>query len=213
MRLYLSSFRIGNHPQEFVRLVGSNKKVAIIMNARDDRNTLERTEKLKEEVADLTKLGFSCEELDLRDYFGKRAELTELLSTFGALWVRGGNTFILKRAFEESGFDEIIKKMLMEDSIVYAGYSAGVVILAPSMHGLEIVDDPNIVPEGYKKEFDWTSLGLIPYAVAVHYKSPHPESLLVDTEVEYYKTHNIPYKILRDGEVILIEEKEEKYLQ
>lgn len=212
MRLYLSSYRIGNYGSELVRLVGTGAHVAVIMNAGDYKLEPERGESLQKEIDDLQALGFITKEIDLRNFFGKKEELKKTLEKFDLVYVRGGNTFILKRAFEASGFDSIIIQMLKDDSIVYSGYSAGVVILAPSMHGLEIVDDPNIVPEGYEKEFSWNGLGILPYSVAVHYKSDHPESAGVDQEIEYCINNNIPYKTLRDGEVIVIEGDKETLL-
>ena len=37
-----------------------------------------------------------------------------------------------------------------------------------------------------------------------HYKSDHPESEDIDKEVEYCDKNNIPYKTLRDGEVMIL---------
>ncbi len=205
MRLYLSSYKFGNFTDELLKLVGNNKKVAVIGNSRDWSQDRERAEKgLREQIQTLNSFGFSAEKLDLKKYFGKKEALKEYLSTFGLVWVLGGNTFVLKRAYEQSGFDLIIKEMLAKDKIVYGGYSAGVVILSPSMKGLEIVDDPNIVPERYAPEFSWDGLGLVDYNIAVHYRSDHPESAAVETEIEYLEKNKIPYKTLRDGEVIVI---------
>ncbi len=213
MRLYLSSYKFGNFTDELVKLVGNNKKVAIIGNSRDWSEDRERAAKgLQEQIKTLELLGFSAEELDLRKYFSKREELKKYLFQFGLVWVLGGNTFVLKRAYEQSGFNLIIKEMLVKDEIVYGGYSAGVVILSPSMKGLEIVDDPNIVPEGYAPEFSWDGLGLVNYSIAVHYRSDHPESALVEKEVEYLEKNKIPYKTLKDGEVIVINGFEEHLL-
>lgn len=213
MKLYLSSYKFGNFTDELIKLVGDNKKAAVIGNARDWSDDKERAEKgLQEQMKTLESLGFSAEELDLRKYFGKSEALKKYLSQFGLVWVLGGNTFVLKRAYEQSGFDLIIKEMIMKDKIVYGGYSAGVVILSPSMKGLEIVDDPNIVPEGYASEFSWDGLGVVNYSIAVHYRSNHPESASVEKEVEYLEKNKIPYKTLRDGEVILIDGKTERVL-
>src|SRR3989344_882968 len=35
MRLYLSSFKIGNHPEKLVELTGSSKNAVVILNALD----------------------------------------------------------------------------------------------------------------------------------------------------------------------------------
>lgn len=205
MKLYLSSYRLGDEPQKLVPLLSSNKKAAVIMNATDDDPDEIRKEKLEREFADLRPLGIEPEEIDLREYFGKKEELFEKLSEFGMVWIRGGNTFMLMRAFVYSGFDEFIKSKVSDKDFVYAGYSAGVCILAPSLKGLDIVDDPHLVPKGYKEEVTWEGLGLLPYALAPHYKSDHPESAGVDQEIAYMEAHNIPHKTLRDGEVIVEE--------
>lgn len=153
MKMYLSSFRLGDNPQQLVDLIGNNKKVAVIANSIDFGNDPERRKAgVQREIDDLTKLGLNPEELDLRNYFGKPQELSKKLSEFGTLWVRGGNTFILRRAFKESGMDEWLKSQKDNKELVYAGYSAGVCVLSPTLKGLELVDDPNIVSEGYSKE-------------------------------------------------------------
>jgi len=210
MRLYLSSYKIGNKPEELVRLVGNeNKKVAIINNAIDYTNAESRLESLTKQLESISSLGFIPEEVDLRNYFNKEKELQEKISEFGMVWVRGGNTFLLRRAFRQSGFDKIIKEMLEKDAIVYGGYSAGICILSPTLKGLDTVDDPNNISEDYDKEIIWEGLNIINYSIAPHYKSDHPESADVDKEVAYMEENNLPYKTLRDGEVIVIEGEKE----
>lgn len=205
MKLYLSSYRLGDDPQKLVPLLSENKKAAVIMNATDDDPEEIRKEKLQREFDDLIPLGITPEEVDLRDYFGKKEELREKISPFGMVWIRGGNTFILRRAMAYSGFGEIIKEKVTDKDFVYAGYSAGICILAPSLKGLDIVDDPHLVPDGYQSEVIWEGLGLVDHAFAPHYKSDHPESVDVDKEVEYMTKNNIPFKTVRDGEVIVEE--------
>ena len=207
MKLYLSSFRLGDHPQQLVDMVGENKKVAVIANSIDFGNDPEsRKASVQREIDGLTNLGLQPEEVDLRDYFGKPQELEKKLSEYGTLWVRGGNTFVLRRAFKESGMDNWLIGQKGNKELVYAGYSAGVCILSPTLKGLELVDDPNIVGEGYQKETIWEGLGLISFAFAPHFESPgHPETEAVSKEVEYYKNAGIEYRALHDGEVIIQE--------
>jgi dipeptidase E len=52
-------------------------------------------------------------------------------------------------------------------------------------------------------------LGLIPYCVAPHYKSDHPESAAVDKTVEYYINNHIPFIALHDGQAIVIDGEEQ----
>ena len=108
MRLFLSSYGLGNAPDELSALVGDNKRTAIIMNSQDAKTPESRTERLQREIDALTALGLRPEELDLRQYFGKPDELKEFIKNFGLVWVRGGNVFVLRKAFKQSGFDEII---------------------------------------------------------------------------------------------------------
>ena len=203
MRLYLSSFKIGNHPEKLVELTGSSKNAVVILNALDYKPE-SRTKFLGSETEMLKGLGFEVEELDLRKYFGKEKELEELLKQKDLAWINGGNTFLLRRAMRQSGFDNVIKNLLAEDKIVYAGFSAACTVLHKDLHGIEFSDDPNIVVDGYNKEIVWDGLGLIDFNIAVHYDSDHPESEAANEEIEYYKKNNIPYKTLRDGEVIII---------
>lgn len=204
MKLYLSSFDLGNQRKRFANLVGTGKKGLLIVNAVDNRQE-GRDKWLKSQTEGLQALGLKVQELDLRNYFGKHGELAELLAGQDFVWINGGNTFVLRRAMQYSGFDTAITKLVRNNSIVYGGFSAGVVLLYKDLHGLEITDDPNEISEGYNPEIVWDGLNLIDFAVAVHYDSDHPESPLTDKEIEYYETNDIPYKTLRDGEVIIID--------
>lgn len=203
MKLYLSSYRLGDNPERLAELLSANKKAAVIVNAVDDATDEVRIEKIEREINELATLGIEGEELDLRKYFDKKAELKEKLLEYGMVWVRGGNTFILRRAYRSSGFDALIKEKVEDKDFVYGGYSAGVCILAPSLKGLDIVDDPNIIPKGYQQDIIWEGLGLLDYAIAPHYRSEHPESADVEKEVQYCIDNKILFKILRDGEVLI----------
>ena len=213
MRLYLSSYKFGNHPEELTRLARGSKKAAVIMNAVDFGDEERKRQSAKDQIQQLNKLGFEPTELDLRNYFGKPAALKKYLQGIGLVWIHGGNAFVLQRAFAQSGFGKIIQEIVLGDKIVYAGFSAAVCMVTPTLHGAELVDDPAVIPEGYKKDFSWDGLGLINYNVAVHYQSNHPESADVEKEAEYYRQNNILYKTLRDGEVIVVDGNKETVFQ
>src|SRR5690606_3274883 len=156
MKMYLSSYRLGDNPQSLIGLVGENKKAAVISNSMDFLEDSEaRKQASQREIDDLKQLGFQPEDIDLRDYFGKPDNLSKKLSEFGLLWVRGGNVFTLRRAYKESGMDEWLRSQKDNRELVYAGYSAGVCVLSPSLKGLELVDNPNAPAKGYKDEVVW----------------------------------------------------------
>ena len=101
------------------------------------------------------------------------------------------------------GFDTLIPDEVGPD-FVYAGYSAGVCVLAPSLDGLQHVDD--VDARAYPgAELVWEGLGVLDYLILPHYESDHPESTAVYREVEYCTARDIPFRTLRDGEVIVID--------
>jgi dipeptidase E len=209
VRLYLSSFDLGNCPDELVALAGTARRAAIIVKALDNTPDA-RARWLAAQTDKLADLGFSVVELDLRRYFGATDGLQQLLGGIDLVWINGGNAFILRRAMKQSGFDGLIKESLVRDDIVYAGFSAAAVIAFNSLKGLELVDDPADVPSGYDPDIVWEGLGLVPFAIAVHFKSDHPESQSVDREIAYYEAAGIPYRTLRDGEALVICDGREK---
>lgn len=211
MRLYLTSFRMGNATSELLRM-SSGKRALIIANATDYRTAEDRSEGVKLERTNLEELGFECDELDLREYFENSEALDERLKSCDLIWVRGGNTFILNRAMKHSGAGLIIRQLLLEDSVVYGGYSAGIDVLVPDLHGIELVDEPDVVPDGYNKEILWEGLGLLSYYVAPHYRSDHPESDAIDSVVEYFIDNHLPFIALRDGETIVIDGNSQRVL-
>lgn len=206
MKLYLSSYKVGNHAEEFKALVGTpNARVAVIVNALDFSDDSDRkTQSLASELDDMKSLGFVPEHIDLRDYFDDNDGLFNTLRHFDVVWVRGGNAFILMKAMKQSGFDRVVEELIKTNKLVYAGFSAALCVISPSLDGVELVDDVNAKADGYQDEIIWEGYGLIDFYPIVHYKSDHPESKLVDKELEYVKSQNRKYKTLRDGEVLII---------
>ncbi len=207
MKFYLSSFRLGTKSEELARLMANNRIIGYIPNACDysevDINL--RNENDKRDMDELGSLGLKVEVLDLRDYFGQVDSLRERIKGLGGIFIRGGNTFILRQAMKLSGFEMIFEELLRRDDFVYSGYSAGICVLAPSLKPVQIVDDPTDKPYKELQETIWDGLGYLDHIILPHYKSNHPESARVDEVVEYCKRNDIPFKTLKDGEVIIIE--------
>jgi dipeptidase E len=207
MKLYLSSYKIGNEGRKLAKMIGGDKKIAVISNALDCYSDLERREKdEQEEIEVLQSLGLHPGVLDLRDYFGKKEELGKELANFDAVWVRGGNCFVLRVAFNKSGFYQIIKNKFKDKKFVYAGYSAGPCILSPTLKGFEIVDDATQIENAYPGEKTiWEGLGILNFMFEPHYKSDHPESADIDKEIEKLIDKKVLFKAFRDGEVYISE--------
>lgn len=207
MKFYLSSFKLGNKPEELKRLISVNNQFGYIPNACDYTNvdTNKRNEVNRCDITDLTQLGLQVEILDLKNYFSKNDKLREKLKQLGGIFIRGGNTFILRQAMRISGFDIIFRELLERDDFVYSGYSAGICILSKDLKILTMIDDPTDKPYKEYHETIWEGLGFLDYIILPHYKSDHTESAAVNHAVEYCEKNNISYKTLRDGEVIIIE--------
>lgn len=193
MRLYLSSWRLGNRPDALLSLTSGPGKVAVICNALDAQPDYVRNSGVLAEVKRMIQIGYDAEEVDLRSPGAAQA-----LHTYDMTWVRGGNVFALRDAMARNGADSIMIKLIREEKIVYAGYSAGCCVLAPTLYGLEKIDDPHVVDTPM-----WEGLGLLDYAILPHYRSDHPESALVEKVARTYQELNTPHRTIRDGEVII----------
>ncbi|MFH0929242.1 MAG: Type 1 glutamine amidotransferase-like domain-containing protein [Candidatus Aenigmatarchaeota archaeon] len=206
MKFYLSSYSLGNKVQKLKKMLSKNKKTAFISNAMDyvdDMN--KRKQKDLSGMEELRKVGMKPELLDLRDYFNKREKLKRKVKEFGAFWVTGGNVFVLRHAMKLSGFDSILVGMKNRDDILYGGYSAGVCVLAPTLRGMNLMDYTGFKLYSKEPVLIWEGLGILDYSVVPHYKSDHPESKLADKVVEYMIENKLPFRPLRNGEVIIIE--------
>lgn len=203
MKLFLSSFRLGNDPQKLSDLFTGNKKIAVIANAVDHAADAERDERVTYEMNALRSIGLEPEEIDLRKYFFDNSTLVSDVSKFSGVWLRGGNSFVLRKAMAYSGFDAYVLSMKKNIDFVYAGYSAGVCVCGPTLHGVELCDDSQALPKNYLSEIIWDGLGLISYSIAPHYRSNHPETEKIEQVVKYYQQNNIPYVPLADGEFII----------
>lgn len=206
MKFYLSSYRLGNETEKLKKLI-PNKKIGYIPNARDFSNAdLERKKNSTgRDVVSLRELGLDVEVIDLREYFNKSNELKEKLEKLGAIFISGGNVFVLRQAMKLSGLDQILIEFKNKDDFLYSGYSAAGCVLSPTLKAYEIVDDATDTPYEELKEVIWDGLGLIDFAFMPHWDSDHPESTDIDKEIEFCKQSNILYKAIRDGEVIIIE--------
>lgn len=204
MKFYLSSYELGVETEELKKLVPKGK-IGYIPNARDftGADPERRAKRNDNDMGSLRALGLEVELVDLRNYFGKQDELKKKLAELGAIFISGGNVFVLRQAMKLSGLDDILKELLNTD-FLYAGYSAAGCVLAPDLKGMELVD-PLDTPYKEQKEILWDGLGFVDFRFMPHWDSNHPESADIDKEIAYCKENNIPYKAIRDGEVIIIE--------
>ena len=209
MRLYLSSFRLGSCPERLAELARGGRAV-VIANATDVYPPEGRAEAVARELDGLSELGFHAEELDLRDYFDGRS-LEDELRRGDLVWVRGGDVFTLRYSLARSGADRVLTQLIEGDLVAYGGYSAGVCVLAPSLRGLEEVDDLSMLRALYDADPIWDGLGVLDYSIVPHVQSPdHPESEACDRLATKYRNAGTPHRTLRDGDVLIIDGDDER---
>lgn len=207
MKLYLSSYKVGDEPEKLRALFSDNKSVGYIPNALDFTNADAERRKahIEKDMKSVEQIGLHPVLLDLKEYFEKKETLKTKLSELGGLFISGGNTFVLRQAMKLSGLDNILINSEIPEEFVYAGYSAAGCVLSSTLKSYSIVDDATDHPYGEQHETIWEGLGLIDFAFMPHYNSDHQESDDIQKEIAYCEKHGIPYKTLRDGEAMVIE--------
>ena len=110
-------------------------------------------------VAQFRGSGLDADELDLRAFFGKPAELAAAL--------------------------------------------ADVRLAGPSLRGIDLMDEPDVVAEGYAAAPVWEGLALVDFSIVPHFESDHPEAEAAARAHAYMTAQGMPHRTLRDGEVII----------
>lgn len=205
MKLYLSSQKFGNHVEQLVLLCGENKNVVIIANGLDGRPDIYRKNRVEIEMENLKSIGFIPEELDLRKFFGNPESLKKYLSTKSMVWIRGGSAFILNRAMIQSGFSSVGVEMVKNSNLVYAGYSAALIVATTDLSGTEMVDDPAVIPDNYSKNINpFSGLGLINFYLIPHIDSKEDWAKNIPLCAKKLQEKNLEVITLKDGEVFIV---------
>ena len=205
MRLFLSSHDFGNYKTELLKLTKNGRKTLIITNARDFLSDDEKQTVVSRKLALFRDAGFEAEELDLRQYFGRKEQLTEFIESYrpNLFFAIGGNVFLLSTAYHLSGFAEILLDDLKQDKYVYGGGSAGGMVTVKSLeyygHGYLT---PEKVLEIYGADAVMDGLGLIDQYVVPHADEPK----FSEVTKEYYKRLN------QDGRDILLINQNSAYI-
>lgn len=206
MRLYLSSYRLGDRSDLLIELAGRGARTGVVTNATDNIADDARAayyRNVYDPVAELRDLGLDAARLDLRDYFGKPDALAAKLAALDLVWAVGGNSFLLRRAMRQSGFDRVALPLIEGDKLAYGGYSAGACVACPSLKGIDLMDEPHATAEGYDPAIVWEGLGLIPFHLVPHYESDHPESEAAGRTAAWMLDQAMAYRTMHDGDVLI----------
>ncbi|WP_338886082.1 Type 1 glutamine amidotransferase-like domain-containing protein [Rhodococcus sovatensis] len=205
MKLFLASYRFGAHADEFVSLTSGPGRVAVIANAADSWPEAARLSAVTSELHGLRELGYEPKELDLRNFVGRTAALEAELDSVDTVWLRGGNTFVLRSRLHQCGADEALVSRVRDSSLVFAGYSAGACVASASLRGIEAADDPTEVTPTTGEPTLWTGLGLVDIAFVPHFRSILDEHDVGDTMVERYHRDGVEHLTLDDDQVYVVD--------
>ena len=198
---------LGDHVDVLTEMAGSGARMAIVTNALDAipiEAQLHYAQHKFDAVEYFSGYGFDPAFVDLRYYFGRKSALKNVLQRYRVVWALGGNTFLLRKAMRQSGFDELIGNLLVEDGLIYGGWSAGACVAGASLRGIDLMDQPHAEAIGYQpSETLWEGLGLVPYVIVPHFNSDHPETETATSAVDWLSENKIEHRALRDGDVIV----------
>ncbi len=143
MKLYLSSYRIPDEQSLFKLFNKPPQDLSgvIIANAKDRKPPEERAQKLSDLQNYLANIGLNNTiSVDLMEFGSDTQQLNNYLAGFDYVYVAGGNTFELCRAMKNSGYHQIVRKLL-DSGQVYIGESAGAIVAGPSLRGIQSIDE------------------------------------------------------------------------
>jgi dipeptidase E len=213
MRLFLSSYRAGNHPDRLTELFGKGTKVGVITNAKDYKIPKGREAKVKENFDYMGKIGLKPEEIDLRKYFDGQGDIKHDIRKYTAFWMQGGNVFLFLRALRQSGLEPILADLVRKNEVVLGGESAGAIIMGPTLKYSEVdtdEDSPNYIAQGYNKDVIWEGLDFINYVPVPHYQTPG--YIGIDDYIKNLYKEKIPYKKMTDDQAISINGDKDEFL-
>ncbi len=203
VKVYLSAYLFGE-AIDALRPVTGHGNAGVVFNALDHFGST-RLRNVTREFGPLESFGYSCRELDLREYFGAPDSLVNRLHDVDLLWVVGGNAFVLARAIARSGLRSALSRTAEYKPFTYGGYSAGACVAGPDLTALDLIDDPAELPDGYSADMPAECLRLVPYRVVPHWRSVHAESERAELVAERLGEMGLPFRCLRDGEALIAE--------
>lgn len=183
--------------EKFRGIVSDLKKqsVAIITTAAEGKENNKYSQLAKKQFESL---GFvSVDFVDLETQPDKD------LSSYGIIYVCGGNTFKLLKFARKANFKLSIEKLLERNGI-YIGVSAGSIIVGPSINiANEVEPDPNDIGLEDLTGFNITSLIVLP-----HYSKE------METETaNFEKKYGVIVERLNNSQAILIDNGERTFVE
>jgi len=103
------------------------------------------------------------EKFDLAEAYKRELDFDKFWGETKFVFVSGGNSFVLSYWMKKTGSREILRKLIMEDKIVYGGESAGCIYAYKSLKNYAILDEPEKAPEVVYEGLDLVDFAPIPH--------------------------------------------------
>jgi len=177
---------------EIKNLLKDKKNVLFIPYARPDGITHDKYTEIAKNRFE--KMGYNLNGIHKYD------DPKKAVRTADAIFIGGGNTFVLINELYKTGIIEEIRKKVSE-GMPYIGTSAG------SNVACKTVKTTNDMPIIYPPSFD--SLNLVPFNINPHYLDPDPNSThkgeTRETRIKEFHSYNSEYVVgLREGAMLHI---------
>jgi dipeptidase E len=179
---------------EIKKLLGNKKRVLFIPYARPSGLTYEEYAKIARDR--FNKMGFELK--GIHEYADPKVAVEQA----DAIFIGGGNTFVLLMELYKSGIMDLIK-IKVERGMPYIGTSAGSNVACKSI--MTTNDMPIIYPPSFK------ALELVPFNINPHYLDPDPNSKHMvetrETRIKEFHFFNQDYVVgLREGAMLLVKD-------
>ncbi len=190
----LTSENIAKRFQSFFPDPGS-EAIAIVTTAAEGKEQNAYSQLAKKQ---LKEMGFTK-----IDFVDLETDPTTDFSSYGVIYVCGGNTFKLLKFAREANFQSSIDNLLKRNG-VYVGVSAGSIIVGPSTNiANEVEPDPNDIGLKDLSGFNITNLIILP-----HY------SLEIEEETKTFENkYGVIVERLNNSQAVLIENGEKAVIE
>ncbi|MFF1946447.1 Type 1 glutamine amidotransferase-like domain-containing protein [Rhodococcus qingshengii] len=148
----------------------------------------------------LATLGYSLTDIAAGDH-DQASTFRSVLDSLDAIYVAGGNTFVLLSALRRNGTGDVLVEKVRA-GLPYIGSSAGSIITGPSIEPASLMDDPTDAPD----LIDRAGLALVSTVVIPHADGalpPYPPELITQIK-ETYET-DYPLIFVNDDQALLVE--------
>lgn len=179
---------------EIKKLLGNKKRVLFIPYARPSGLTYEEYAKIARDR--FNEMGFELKGIH------ECPDPKVAVEQADAIFIGGGNTFVLLMELYKSGIMDLIK-IRVEKGMPYIGTSAGSNVACKSI--MTTNDMPIIYPPSFK------ALELVPFNINPHYLDPDPNSKHMgetrETRIKEFHFFNQDYVVgLREGAMLLVKD-------